>query len=420
MLRTLLAKDLRRAWRNPVPWIVSLGVPFVITALIGLAFGPASSGGGVGRIKLGLVDEDDSTLTHFLRGALNQQEAGKYLEPYFLTRAEALARIDANKLAAVVIIPAGFTRNFLTARAPVKLELVKNPAESVHPAMVEEMLATLVTGLNAISRNLQEDFPEWRAVFESDADVDLRTVGRLLEKAGDRLHAARDYLPALVTYGTETRPGQKASSIGGGAVRGIFAYIQVGMAAMFLLFLADNAMRGLYREVRLQTLARFRTLHDGLGIFIAGKVIVALVVVAIGAVILLGGAALVFQFEWQHPGLLALLVTAYALFGAGLMGFIAALAGNERHADRLNNLVVMILALAGGCMFPPEQLGAFLRNHVTPLMPTGWFVMAARGLQFGGTDAPWLGAALKLGVLGVVLIAAASLLFRRRLEKGVS
>ena len=419
MLRTLLAKDLRRAWRNPVPWIISLGVPFVITALVGLAFGP-SSGGGVGRIKLGLVDEDDSTLTHFLRGALNQQEAGKYLQPYFLTRAEALARIDANKLAAVVIIPAGFTRNFLTARAPVKLELVKNPAQSVHPAMVEEMLATLATGLNAISRNLQVDFPEWRAVFEGDADVDLRTVGRLLENAGDRLHTARDYLPALVTYDTETLPEQKAASIGGGAARGIFAYLQVGMAAMFLLFLADNAMRGLYREVRLQTLARFRTLHDSLGIFIAGKVIVALVVVVIGAVILLGGAALVFQFEWQHAGLLALLVTAYALFGAGLMGFIAALAGDERHADRLNNLTVMILALAGGCMFPPEQLGAFLRDHVTPLMPTAWFVTAARSLQFGGHDAPWLGAALKLGVLGVVLIIAASLLFRRRLEKGVS
>jgi hypothetical protein len=99
MLRTLLAKDLRRASRNPVPWLISLGVPFLITALIGLAFGPSSSGGGGGRVKLGLVDEDDSTLTRFLLGGLNQQEAGKYMEPYFLKRAEALAQIDANKLA---------------------------------------------------------------------------------------------------------------------------------------------------------------------------------------------------------------------------------------------------------------------------------------------------------------------------------
>ena len=419
MLRTLLAKDLRRAWRNPVPWLISLGVPFVITGLIGLAFGPASSGGGVGRIKLGLVDEDDTALTHFLRGALTQEEAGKYVEPHFLSRADALAQIDANKLAAVVIIPAGFTRDYLTADRPVKLELVKNPAESVHPAMVEEMMATLVTGLNAISRNLQADFPEWRAVFNGDHDIDLRAVGRLLENAGDRLHVARGYLPPLVTYEKQTLPGQPASTLGGGEARGIFAYLILGMAAMFLLFMADNAMRGLYREVGLHTLERFRTLHEGLGIFITGKVLVALVIVAIGAVILLGGGTLVFGFEWRHPAILALLVVSYALFGAGLMGFIAALAGDERRADRFNNLAVMILALAGGCMFPPEQLGSFLRDHVTPLMPTGWFVSAARGLQFGGPTAAWLVAAVKLGVLGALLIAASALLFRRRLAKGV-
>ena len=419
MLRTLLAKDLRRVARNPVPWIVSIGVPFVITALVGLAFGPASSGGGLGRIKLGLVDEDDSALTRFLRGGLNQQEAGKYLEPHFLPRAEAMAQINANKLAAVVIIPKGFTHDYLTANRAVKLELVKNPAESIHPAIVEEMLATLVTGLNAISRNLQADFPEWRTLFENDRDFDLRATGRLLEHAGDRLDVARAYLPPLVTYEKQTLPGQPASGLGGGEARGIFAYLIVGMAAMFLLFMADNAMRGLYREVRLHTLARFRTLHEGLGVFIAGKVTMALVVVTIGAVILLGGGSLIFGFQWRHPAILALLILAYALFGAGLMGFVAALAGDEQRADRLNNLVVMILALAGGCMFPPEQLGSFLRDHVTPLMPTGWFVTAARGLQFGGPGAAWLVAGLKLGVLGVVLIAGSALLFRRRLERGV-
>ena len=419
MLRTLLAKDLRRAGRNPVPWIISLGVPFIITALVGLAFGPASSGGGIGRIKLGLVDEDDSALTHMLRGGLNQEEAGKYVEPHFLNRTEALAQINANQLAAVVIIPKGFTRDYLTANQPVKLELVKNPAESIHPAIVEEMLATLVTGLNAVSRNLQADFPEWRAVLNGDQGTDLRTVGRLLEQAGDRFEAARASLPPLITYEKQTLPGQPASTPGGGEARGIFAYLILGMAAMFLLFMADNAMRGLYREVGLHTLARFRTLHEGLGVFITGKVLVALVIVSLGAVVLLGGGTLVFGFEWRHPAILALLVLAYALFGAGLMGFIAALAGDERRADRFNNLAVMILALAGGCMFPPEQLGSFLRDHVTPLMPTGWFVAAARDLQFGGPNAAWLVAAVKLGALGALLIAASALLFRRRLAKGV-
>jgi ABC-type polysaccharide/polyol phosphate export permease len=419
MLRTLLAKDLRRAARNPVPWLISLGVPFVITALIGLAFGPSSSGGGLGRIKLGLVDEDDSALTRFLRGGLNQQEAGKYLQPHFLTRTEALRQIDADKLAAVVIIPKGFTHDYLTAHQPVKIELIKNPAESIHPAIVEEMTATLVTGLNALSRNLQAEFPEWRALFEDDREFDLRTAGRLLEDAGDRLYAARGYLPALVTYEKESRPGEKASSPGGGEARGIFAFIQLGLAAMFLLFMADHALRDFYRELSGQTLARFRTLREGLLTFVVGKVMYALASVAIGAVILLGGAALIFQFHWQHPGTLMVLVAAYGLFGAGLMGVIAALAGQERRADVLNNLVVMTLALTGGCMFPPQNLPGFVRDHLMPYLPTAWFVTAARAGQFGGGGADWVAAALKLTLLGIALIAATALLFRRRLERGV-
>ncbi|HTX66381.1 MAG TPA: ABC transporter permease [Opitutaceae bacterium] len=417
MLRTLLAKDLRRAWRNPVPWLISLGVPFLITALIGMAFGPASDG-GLGRIKLGLVDEDDSALTRMLRGGLNQEEAGKYLEPHFLTRAEALAQIDANKLAAVVIIPKGFTRDYLTARAPVKLELVKNPAESIHPAMVEEMTATLVTGLNAVARNLQADFPEWRNVFLDDNDTSLRAIGRLFESAGDRLDAARGYLPPLVTYEKTTLAQQKTDAMGGGAVRGIFAYLQLGMAAMFLLFMADHAVRDFYRELNTRTLARYRTLREGLLVFVTGKVVYAVAMVLLGAVVLLGGAALVFRFTWQNPAALLTLVLAYALFGAGLMGFVAALAGQERHADRVNNLLTMILAMAGGCMFPLEQLPAFVRDHLAAWMPTAWFVSASRGLQFGGGPA-WPGAALKLAVLGGLLIVGTAALFRRRLAKGV-
>ncbi len=80
MIRVLLTKDLRRARRNPTPWLVHLAMPLLITALIGLSFGRGSGGGGMGRIKLALVDEDDSMLTRFLRGALTQREAGKHLE----------------------------------------------------------------------------------------------------------------------------------------------------------------------------------------------------------------------------------------------------------------------------------------------------------------------------------------------------
>ena len=93
MLRVLLAKDLRRAWRNPLPWLINLIVPLAMTALIGLVFGGNSDGGALGRIRFAVVDEDKSALlSDFLRGSANQSQGGKYLEPVFLDREDAHAR----------------------------------------------------------------------------------------------------------------------------------------------------------------------------------------------------------------------------------------------------------------------------------------------------------------------------------------
>ena len=165
----LLAKDLRRAWRNPLPWLINLIVPLCMTALIGFAFGGKSDSGALGRIRFAVVDEDDSLLTGFLRGATGQREGGKYLEPVFLDREAALHQITDNKLSAALIIPTNFTRNYLTGREAVSVELIKNPAQSIHPAVLEELLGVVVTALNAISRNFQSEFPEWQAVFEAEA-----------------------------------------------------------------------------------------------------------------------------------------------------------------------------------------------------------------------------------------------------------
>src|SRR6266516_1935206 len=89
MLWTLLIKDLRRARHNPWPYLINLALPLCITALVGLVFGPSSKGGGLGQIKLAVVDEDDSVLSSLLRGAMNQGDFKKHLEARFLERKEA-------------------------------------------------------------------------------------------------------------------------------------------------------------------------------------------------------------------------------------------------------------------------------------------------------------------------------------------
>ena len=444
MLRVLLAKDLRRAWRNPLPWLINLIVPLAMTALIGLVFGGHSDGGALGRIRFAVVDEDKSLLSDFLRGSANQKQGGKYLEPVFMERADALREINANKISAVLIIPTNFMRNYLTAREPVSLELIKNPAESIHPAVLEELFGAVVTGLNAISRNFQSEFPDWQAVFEGKGDY--HEVSRLIDRAGDKLKTAKKYInPPLVSYGKED-PADEAKSVEsksgttnsvpstsgttksasaktggskGGSTDSVFAYLLVGLSAMFLLFLAGNAMSDLYRELRQRTFERYQTMRDSLGPFLASKAVFTVVTLLLCSAIMLGGGGLIFRIHWQQPLALMALAFGYACFAAALFAVLVALMPDERRAAVLNNLAGMALGLMGGCAFPANQLPAFLRYHITPWLPSNWFVETARNLQFGDANAAWGLVTLKLVLLSVMLLALAAMLFRRRFKMGL-
>ncbi len=434
MLRILLAKDLRRAWRNPLPWLINLALPLCITALIGLVFGGTSDSGALGRIRFAVVDEDKTVLSDFLRGAANQREGGKYLEPVLLDREEAMRQILDDKLSAAVIIPTNFMRNYLTGRAPVSLELIKNPAESIHPAVLEELLGAVVTAMNAVARNFQSEFPDWQAVIEGHGDY--HEVSRLIDRAGDKLKAARKYVnPPLVMYDKDTdsdhaagdapktgemksgpaKPGASKS----GPSFNIFGYLLVGMAAMFLLFLAGNGMADLYRELRLHTFERYHTLQQRLLPFVAGKVAFAVVMLLLCSAVMLGGGGLIFRIHWQQPLALAALAIGYACFAAGLFAFLVAVMPDERRAAVLNNIAGMLLGLAGGCAFPPDQLPAFMRQHLTPLLPSYWFVNTARNLQAGVAGVAWGPVTLELIGLGVVLTGLAVFLFHRRFKTGL-
>jgi hypothetical protein len=424
MLFTLLAKDLRRALRNPVPYVVQLCVPLVITGLLGLVFGGGSEDGGLGRIKFAVVDEDNSPLTGFLRGAFNQDRAAKYLEPVFLSRNEALRQVTNNVLSAALIIPANFTSDFLLRTNPVALELVKNPAQAFYPAILEELLRVATTGLSAVKRNFNASLGDWRDVLSGGHRPTMREVSGLLDKTADRFDAIRHRLdPVPVWFDKEERAAKPpAGGFGLGAssnaMAGIFAFLLPGLAAMFLLFLADVAMRDLSRELQQRTFQRFCTLPPGPTVFVASKVVFTLVIVLLSAAILLGGGGLIFGIHWTRPGIVALLATAFAVFAGGLLALAAALSAGARGAEVVNNIALMLLGLAGGCAFPANALPDFLRLHVTPLLPPAWFIEAVRGAQFGGADANlWPLAALKLAVLGALLTMLAAWLFRRKLSR---
>jgi len=219
----------------------------------------------------------------------------------------------------------------------------------------------------------------------------------------------------LIGYQTTTQKSPKEE----GPAPNIFAFLLPGMAAMFLLFLADHAIRDLYREVKARTLDRYRTLHPRLLPFVISKVVLAMAVVVLGSIVMFGGGVLIFGIHWKRPLPMAAVILAFGLFASGFMAFIAAAARNERRANAVNSVIVMCLSFVGGSFFPARDLPPLFRDHLSPLMPNYWFIEAMRALQSGAIDTAWTWAALKLLVLGLALVIAASGIFQRALSKGI-
>jgi ABC-type multidrug transport system permease subunit len=447
MLRVLIAKDFRRTLRNPWPWILNLALPLAITALVGFAFGPRSDDDSANRvrIKVAIVDEDQSMLTAALRSTLTSEKALEHLDPLFLKRAEALRLLHENQISAIFSIPTNFASNYIRGASGLKLEVIKNPAQSFMPAIVEEVAAVAVTGLNAISRNLNSEFPNLRATQTNAERTDQ--IADAVKRIGDRLKNAGAYIksplvsyekieiyqtPAALTASSNTSTDQPApipqnteatssqtstkSASDQSVAFDIFAFILPGMASAFLLFIADQSMRDFHREVRMKTLDRQRIAGSGAGCFITGKILVTALTVAIAAGILFSAGRFVFRVQWNHPGLLALACLGYSVFAAGLMSALAALNPSERRVEVLNSMLLFGIAFLGGSYIPADNFPRFMRNHITPLMPNYWLIETARSLQHSGDS--YLGPLLvvaKLAAVGAVLGVAAAFIIERRL-----
>jgi ABC-type multidrug transport system permease subunit len=350
---------------------------------------------------------------------MNQGESQQFIDPRLVDREEAMALIEDNAISAVVVIPEGFTRAYLDAESPPPLELIKNPAQSFYPAIIEEMMDAAVELLNALSRTFGTELRDMLALLEVEEGerVSMLAMASLLIRLEGVFVSVEDYLfPPLMVYEKEERLETDGEA---GPGFSMFSFVLSGMAAMFMLFIAMIAIGDdLYQEIKNHTLARFRTLSPGVMPFVTGKVLFTLVLLLICAGVLLFGGGLIFRIDWQNPLPIALLCLAYGLYCTGLMACAAALAGKEQKLAVIGHILIFGQAFVGGTMIPVQQLPSVLRDHVSPYIPLHWFTGSIRTIENGVGDLSWIMAVAKLGVIGLILIVVSVLLLDRFVSKG--
>ncbi len=413
-LLTCTVKDLRRRLADPVALVLWLGIPLLVGGLMILMLGGDDAGPPKAHVLL--VDEDASVAGRLFAGLAGGAGA-EFLDVETVTRPDGQARMDAGEASAMIVLPAGFSEAVLE-QTPTTIALVKNPAQTILPGIVETGLEILVELIGYAQRLLAEPLGRiLDATPDAGGFLSSDTVAAISGSVNDRLSGVRAWLfpPALTVEFVDARTGRQQTTA---TAPNFGALFLPSMLFMAVLFVAQGMADDLWDEKEAGTLRRAVALPHPLSFFLAGKLATAAVImaaVALASLLVLWTIGAVTPA--RIPGALC-----WAVFGGtALYCFFLALqflASSRRGASILSNIVLFPVMMIGGAFFPFEAMPGWM-SAVGQWTPNGQALVQFKNLVAGTATIEGVAvSALAIGVPAAVVFLLSTRLLGGRFVAG--
>jgi len=420
----LFRKDLLRRRRSPLGVLAMIAFPLVFAGMMALAFSGETA---LPRARLLLEDRDDGLVGGFVKQALAADQIAEFIELVEVGE-EGRQMLEDDEASALLRVPEDATSRLL-AGEDVELELVRNPAQSILPEIAEQVAATMADVMSILTRLVRRqvevlDLPDLTELesFRDLTDQDFATISVALRhtftEAGSFV-AAPPIAFEQVTLGEEKRDeDEDEDEDEDGSQTGlIFLFVLPGISVYALFLIGDQMMRDLLEEGRLRTLQRQLSAPVTAGQILAAKVLLTGVVAAAVLLILAAIAGFVARTP-VDPAAFAALALALVLAVTGFAALIYGVARTDRQGATISALVYLVLAFGGGSFVPVDNMPAAMRA-AAPFSPFYWGTRGFQDLvQNGAGLADVAGAVGVLGGLGLALLAAGSVLLKRKVLRG--
>ncbi len=388
MLRTTLlvaGKDLRQRLRDRSALVIAFIAPFVLAAIIGLAFG----GDDAFRVTYAVADADRGPVAAgFTDGVLASPGLRDLVTVREADPGEARALVDRGEVDAAFLLPAGLSASVQQGR-PATVTVVEagdNPiagqvARSLAEAYAAELTATGLAATTALD-----------AAGRPQSEAEARRLGE---------RAAAGRLPVRLAEG----------QVGGRTIEAA-NYFGPSMAIFFLFFTVSFGARSILAERQQGTMRRLLATAAPPGGVLAGKALAAFTLGTSSVLVMWLATTVVFGADWGDPVAVVALTVSSVLSAIGITALVVTLAKTDEQADGYSSLVVFTLALLGGNFVYLAQLPEALQR-VSLLTPNGW---ALRGFVDLVADGGGLATvAVPVAVtLAVGLVTGALALYRAR------
>jgi ABC-type Na+ efflux pump permease subunit len=285
---------------------------------------------------------------------------------------EGRRRMDKGSASALLIIPKGFT-NALMESKPSSIQLIRNPAQRILPDIIEEMVSMLADGafyLQAVAGDQLRMVSTSRESTDAGvAEISMR-FNRIVRDLQKSLNPLLIQVQNKVIEDKNDRPGAFA------------AMMMPGLLYMAVFFIAGGLATDVWRERTSGALRRVATTPSSMGIFLAGKMLAAAIVLAIVGAFGLTLARLLVNLPIANFPLAALWIAASGTGLYLLMMILQSLASTERVASLLSNFVMLPLTMLGGSFFPLDIMPKGLAS-IGRLTPNGWSIQQLQGILSG-------------------------------------
>jgi ABC-2 type transport system permease protein len=398
-------KDVRHVYRSFAGLAMMLLAPLLIAGAIGAAFGSGDNF-SISAVKTVVVDQDTGSAGAAITSALGSPELSDLLDvTQAATPDAAKSAVDDGRAEVAVIVPAGLT-DALSATTPAlqQVQIYKDPAVTVGPAIVSSVVQDVVQSLNGTRAAAS-------ASAQLAASQGLVDPGLITEIATNAAHTFSSQTESIRNISVD---GRLPVTPGGSAQKpNTAAQVLIGMMLFFTLFGAATPARSIIEEQRLGTLPRLFTTPTPRSAILAGKYLAVFLVVLLQTVILLLAGRLLYGAHWGEIGPAIALVVAGALVASSLGLLTVSWAKTPAQAGAGGAGIFVFLGLISGSFTGTANIGGAY-NVVRHVSPLGWLIDGWNHLMFGGS---WGSIALPLlAALGfaAVFFALATFFFRRR------
>jgi ABC-2 type transport system permease protein len=353
---TLLVADLRQFFREKTALFFTFGFPLLFMLIFGLVF----SGSQDVSYNISLVDQDASTVSGQISGALKQINVFKVTEGSY---DDELARLKKGDIRALLVIPAG-TQAAVTAGKPADITVHYDPTQTTSSQII---LSVLSQATEAINQQLTR-------------------------------------APVLLQLRQESVQAHNLRNID---------YLVPGILAMAILFLGLFGSLTLVDWRERKILKRFAATPISTATMIYSQVGYRLILALLQALLIIAVAYFVFKVSVLGNWLLLFgLVVLGTLTFISIGYFVVSRAKTTEGAMPIIQLVQFPMLFLSGIFFPIDVMPAFMRP-VVQMMPLTYLGDAFRQVMVGGT--PLYPLAVDVAVLGgwlVLCIVLAIKLFR--------